>query len=88
MVVGPLVVGAVVVVGAVLVVVAPDVATVDVGASEVVLDALVPVDADELSLEVELEKVVPIVIGETSPSAPDTSRPSTKTAPIPTKTLI
>ena len=61
------------------------------------LDALVPVDVDELSLaaavdvvslEVELEKVVPIVIGETSPSAPETSKPSTKTAPIPTKTLI
>ena len=63
----------------------------------VVPEPLVPDDVDEVSLaapvevvslEVELEKVLPIVIGETSPSAPETSKPSTKTAPIPTKTLI
>jgi hypothetical protein len=40
------------------------------------------------SLEVELENVLPIVIGETSPSAPETSSPSTKIAPMPTMTRI
>ena len=60
-------------------------------------DELAPVDVDELSLpavvdvvslDVELEKVLPIVIGETSPSAPETSRPSANTAATPTMTRI
>jgi hypothetical protein len=67
------VVGAVVV-GAVLVDVAPEVAPVDV--DELSLGEVV----DVVSLDVELEKVLPIVIGETSPSAPDTSRPRPNTA--------
>jgi hypothetical protein len=83
------------VVGSVLVDVAPDVATVDVGASDVVLEPLVavevgplvPVEPDELS-PVEVEKVVPIVIGETSPSAPETSSPSANIAATPTTNRI
>jgi len=67
------VVGAVVV-GAVLVDVAPEVAPVDV--DELSLGDVVEV----VSLDVELEKVLPIVIGETSPSAPETSRPRPNTA--------
>jgi hypothetical protein len=97
----PLVVGAVVVVagplvgGAVSVDVAPEVATVDVGASDVVLEPLdavdvaplVSVEAEELS-PVEVEKVVPIVIGETSPSAPETSSPSANSVATPTTNRI
>jgi hypothetical protein len=71
---GAVVVAAVVVVGAVLVVVAPEVAPVDV--DELVVAAAV----DVVSLDVELEKVLPTVIGETSPSAPETSRPRPNTA--------
>ena len=75
----------------------PD-AVVDVGVSDVVPAPLVAVDVDpdevvsvepeEVSLEVELEKVLPNVIGETSPRAPETSRPSMKTAAAPTAILI
>jgi ribonuclease E len=72
----------VVVVGAVLAEVDPEAAPVDV--DELSLPDVVEV----VSLDVELEKVLPIVIGETSPSAPETSRPSANTAATPTMTRI
>jgi hypothetical protein len=88
-VVDPLVVGAAsVVVGALLVEVVPDVEAVAVDDSEIVVEPLVPVAVDVVSLDVELEKVLPIVIGETSPKAPETSRPSAKTPARPTTTRI
>jgi hypothetical protein len=47
----------------------------------VVAPVLEPVVAvDVVSVDVELENVLPIVIGETSPSAPETSSPSANTA--------
>jgi hypothetical protein len=66
----------------VVVVVGPEVAPVDV--DELSLAAAV----DVVSLDVELEKVLPIVIGETSPSAPETSSPSANMAAMPTSTRM
>jgi hypothetical protein len=71
-----------VVVGAVPVVVEADVAPVPVE------EVSVAEEVDVVSLEVELEKVLPIVIGETSPSAPETSKPSAKSAATATATRI
>jgi len=77
------------VVGAVLVEVEPEVAVVEVGPVPVAVEELsLAAAVDVVSLDVELENVLPIVIGETSPSAPETSSPRTNRAPMPTKTRI